>query len=306
MAQAKSSMGRSNVALSRVLLAWTGLALAAVSGGCQKSVLESKVRDQRQDTIPGVSETKVRISAIESNGRTKGAVAANAMYTQVLEAGSNTSISGSSAVFPPGSLAIDTEVSLSTTSAIGNTATLERLELGTEVARSGAAVEILSSTPTDAAAPFTLAIPLPDGSGLNLSQDQWSNLSIVYFVKKVSQGSVGFTGIIPRSMVDVSSGYAKFTTTFFGTFQAIITAKPIDKAVEKAIEPVTGPKPDPKVVLAPQGFYASGFMTTSFEPALSGQRQEGLQGMLTPLSPYWVGSSRRLSSTFLSYDLRSE
>jgi hypothetical protein len=279
---------------------------AGLLGACNKSALESNVRDQRRDTIPGVSDTKVRISAIESNGRTKGAVSANAMFTQVLEAGSNSSISGSSAAFPPGSLAIDTEVSLATSSTIGNTATLERLELGTEVARSGAAVEILSSTPTDAAAPFTLAIPLPDGSGLTLSADQWSNLSIIYYVKKVSQGSAGFTGIITRNMLDISSGYAKFTATFFGTYQAIITAKPIDKPVEKPVEPVTNPKPAPKVVSVSQGFYASGFMTTSFEPALSGQRQEGLQGMLTPLSPNWVGSNRRLSSTFLSFDLRSE
>lgn len=306
MTQAKLSTGRCKVNLRRLLSAFSGLVVAANLGGCEKSVLEPKVRDQRQDTIPGLSDTNVRISAIESNGRTKGAVAANAMYTQVLEAGSNTTISGSSAAFPPGSLAIDTEVSLATTAAIGNTDTLERLELGTEVARSGAAVEILSSTPTDAAAPFTLAIPLPDGSGLALSGDQWSNLSIVYFVKKFSQGSIGVTGIIPRSMVDVSSGYAKFKTTFFGTYQAIITSKPIDKPVEKAVEPVTTPKSPQKGVLVPQGLFAYGFMTTSFEPAFSGQRQEGLQGMLTPLSPYLVGSSRRLSSTFFSYDLRPE
>jgi len=282
------------------------LSLFLVLGACNKEALQSQVKDQRQDSIPGVGTTKVRVSIVGANGQTKGALVANAMYTQVLEAGSNTEISGTSVAFPPGSLAIDTEVSIATSSAIGNSDTLARLDLGTAVARSGAPVAIQSSTPTDAAVPFTLAIPLPDGSGLTLQGDPLSNLSIVYFVKKVGQGSASFTGIIPRSLIDVSSGYAKFATTYFGTFQAIITEKPIEKPIEKPVEPVIQTNPAPKPAVTSVGFFAAGFMTTSFEPALSGQRQEGLLGMMTPLSPFLVGSTRRLSTSYLSFDLLAE
>jgi hypothetical protein len=274
--------------------------------GCNKQAFESQVRDQRQDSIPGLGVSVVRVSASQSSTGTKGALVANAMYTQVIEAGGNTTISGTSIAFPPGSLAIDTEVSIAATTAIGNSDTLARLDLGTEVARAGAPVAIQSSTPADAVSPFTLAIPLPDGSGLTLTGDPLSNLSIIYFVKKVSQGSAGFTGVIPRSLIDVSSGYAKFSTTFFGTYQAIITTQPIEKPIEKPVEPVIDPKPVPKPVASSLGVFAAGFMTTSFEPALSGQRQEGLQGILTPYSPFMVGSTRRLTASYLSLDTISE
>jgi hypothetical protein len=109
----------------------------------------------------------------------------------------------------------------------------------------GSLSAILRKRPIDSLKSFTLEIPLPDTTGLMLSSDPLNNLSIIYFVKKASQGSASFSGIIPRSQIDTRNGNAKFSATFFGTYQAIITTAPIEKAIEKPIEPALTSKPAP-------------------------------------------------------------
>ncbi len=278
--------------------------MAQCLAGCSKLAAPQE-RDQRSTVIAGLGSARVSVSGLQQNGATKGVLSANSFYTQVLEAGSNSAISGSSVAFPPGSLAIDTEIALATTAAIGNNETLQQLELGTQVSASGAPVAIGASTPMDALVPFSLSLPLPDGSGLRLTGDPYANLSVIYFVKKVGEGSASYTGVIPRAQIDISSGYAKISTLFFGTYQTIITQAPIEKSIEKPIEPVIKPAPAPQPAPALVGYFASQFMTTTNEPDFSGQRREGLLGMFTPMSPFEVGASARLTSSFLTYEIKN-
>lgn len=274
---------------------------------CQQ-VAAPVARDQRTNLISGVGNTKVDVNVSVENGQTKGSFSANSFYTQVLEARSGSSISGSSISIPPGALAIDTQISLGDGAGIGNDSTLERLNLDTSVSAQGPAVAIESSVPMDTATPFTISLPIPNIAGLRLtSDDPYANLSVIYFVKKVSQGAASFTGVIPRSQIDLSDGYAKVTTSFFGTFQTIITKAPILKPIEKPIEPVTKPEP-PKPVPkeARLAYFVPGFLSTSFEPGRSGQRVEGLQGLFTGYSPAVIGSTAKLSTTLINFKFVEE
>ena len=97
--------------------------VAQCLAGCS-NLASPQNRDQRATVIAGLGSAKVSVSGLQQNGATKGLISANSFYTQVLEAGSNSAISGSSVAFPPGALAIDTEIAIATTDAIGNNETL--------------------------------------------------------------------------------------------------------------------------------------------------------------------------------------
>src|SRR5690606_19836060 len=100
------------------------------------------------------------------------AISANSGTTQVVAASQNSAISAAQVSFPAGALALNTTITIEEGASLASASFTA--ELGTsdvQVASAGTPVVVKSSVPMDATTPFTLAIPVSTGSGLNLTAD---------------------------------------------------------------------------------------------------------------------------------------
>ncbi len=228
----------------------------------------------------------VVLATTEQNGVVKASVQPSAELTQVMRASDQSAIVGSSVSFPPGSLAVATEVTLSVGENLASDAILKPLALGTEVASSGPSMEIRSSVEMDAAAPFVIALSLPpEAAGLKLT-DGLANLLVLYKVKIQATGEK-ITGLIPRSEIQIKDGFAIVSTRYFGSFQAILTKTLVAEAKQV---------PTPVVAaLAAHTYYARGVTTTTFGDG-GGQRSMGFQAWALPVAPSIVGDATTLQS----------
>jgi hypothetical protein len=207
--------------------------------------------------------------------------------TQVIQAAPDSAVAGSEALFPAGSIAIDTSVSIGPGSDFVTDGVVSDLELGTGVGSAASAVAVESSAPMDASSPFTIALPLPSGSSLTQT-DQFANLVVVYRIVKAGVGGE-FTGVMTRDMLKIDGSRVRFSTLHLGTYQAVITLQPVTQPIEK----VAPPK-----VLARKAYFRPGFVTTSFET--NEADQEGLRGFFHHVSRGRVGTAATISLDVLA------
>jgi hypothetical protein len=249
----------------------------------------------------GPSEASARVVQVvvkDQNGTTSAAISRSSTLTQELGASPNSAVAGSRIQFPPGSLAVDTEVTIQAGASLATAAVFSQLSVTTEVASSATAVTFASSVPTDAVVPFRVAIPLPDSSSLYLS-DPFANLIIVYSVSKASLGNGQFTGIIGRAAIDSSTGFARFAVNYFGTYQAVITktlVQPVEVAAAPSLKVKRVIKPG---VISDRFYYGRGPMPTSFgsdAPQSSGH----FKGWAHAFGPSKVGTTSTLSTGKIS------
>ncbi len=171
------------------------------------------------------------IESTENDGIVSGAFKAGSTATQTMLASGN--ISGSSVKFPPGSLAIDTEITLEEGASIAGGGAAAQLGLNGGMSAAGPSVVISSSVKTNANSAFTLQIPL-SGGRLAINNDP-SLLIVIYKIEDAKTGNF-FIGIIPNSDIRIVNGQLEFDTKYFGSFQAAYVEQKITKAIEVKTE----------------------------------------------------------------------
>jgi hypothetical protein len=200
-----------------------------------------------------------------------------------VKASDSGSIAGTTVAFPPGSLAVATDISISPGENLSSSAILSALALGTNVTASGAAVTIDSSVAMDTAQPFRVSLSLPDGASLT-DNDALANLIVLYKVKIAETGEL-VTGLIPRSDINTEGGRAEISTRHFGSFQAILTESLVAEAKEV-------PTPAPSAVA--RSYFIRGAMAATF--GADGQRTENFQGWALGMTPMKVGTTATLTT----------
>jgi len=167
------------------------------------------------------------------DGIVSGQYMADSSVTQTMSASGSSEISGSSISFPPGSLAIDTSVSLQTGTDVATGLASSTLGIGTAsgLTTASSAVSVQSSTPTDAIAPFTISLPLSATALYALTTDTYAKLVVFYHAQKVGENKK-FLGVITRDRISLDSGKAYVQTRWFGTYQAAVTSELITTAKE--------------------------------------------------------------------------
>ena len=269
------------------------LTLAALAFGCVRGPAFLK-----QSGAPEASIHRLQVATVDQNGVTSGVITGGSKSTQVIAASANSAVAGSNIEFPPGSLAISTEVTIQAGSSLATNSVFTQLNVTAEVATSAPAVTFKSSVATDAVVPFTVAIPLPDTSSLALA-DPFTNLIIIYHVTKASAGNADFTGIISRDGIDTATGFARFAVSYFGTYQAVVT-KTLVQAVEIAAAPkVKAKKVIPPGVITDRFYFSRGPMPASFGGD-SAQNSSHLKGWVHAFGPSKVGTQATLSTGKIS------
>jgi len=168
----------------------------------------------------------------DGSGIVTARLGANATETQLVTASADSNISDVVLAFPPGSLSINTNISLREAPTIGSELLLTQLGLSATptVTNSGAAVEITSSEPIDLAHPMILALPLPAGFGL--SEIDRSHLGVLYriSIQDTAEKKVGF---VPASELTIdATNKILYPSSYFGSFQVVVFDQVVPK-IEK-------------------------------------------------------------------------
>ncbi len=154
---------------------------------------------------------------------------------QLVQASGGSAISSSSVSFPPGALAIDTEVSVEEGESIVGGGLADELGLETDnfISTAGAAVIVNSSTPIDAAVPFTVSVAL--GEGLGLVELDRARVFIAFRVFVAAENRYVVGAIPPSELTFLPDGNVSFAIQFFGVYQPALS----DRALEKRIVATT-------------------------------------------------------------------
>lgn len=210
--------------------------LAAAIGGCFNAPGVAGKKSHATLEHTSGAERHVVVETTQNGASATGAVQPSATATQVVKASANSAIAGTTVAFPPGTLAVATEITIAPGEIFEAQAVLAQLDQpDNAVTSAGQPVSITSSTLMDATQPFTLAISLPPEEGAALI-DRFATLAILYHVKRAADG-VEVTGLMPRDLIDVTSGYAAFSTRYFGTYQAVLLKTAVVVAKEVAAPP---------------------------------------------------------------------
>jgi len=193
----------------------------------------------------------------------------------VIEASPNSSLAGSRVEFPPGVLAIDTEVSVQPGSQVATAQTIQSLAVDTQVLSKATPIAITSTVAIDTESPFSVSLPLPSTASLldpqtaegrlflgEGSQSSPLDRLVVFFNVQIANENRSVQGIIPRSDIEIVNGYATILTKHFGTFQTAILSKKIETLVQAPANPLPIP-PDNAIAEtpAPRRYYIKGART---------------------------------------------
>jgi hypothetical protein len=256
---------------------------------------------------------KVVVETREESGAATGLVAPSPDVTQVVQASANSAISGVAVEFPPGAVAIATEITVAPGENIASNEVVTQLQIANEVTAAATPVAVTSSVPMDTAVAFTIALPIPDDGGMALA-DPLSKLVVLYRI--VTADGKDLTGVITRGKIDIKDGYARISTRFFGTYQAIITKELVVEAKELPSEQVITeqapePTPEPEQVEpseepkpSKRRYYVRGAAGSSFETGMP--RSGSFQAWVHGLSPARVGHRTRLSTGYATKNVSGD
>lgn len=243
------------------------------------------------------------VSTIIEGSKSKGTVNASSQNAQVVQASSNSKIAGAQVEFPPGSIAIDTEITIQPGLQVATEQTLQSLSIDSQVASRASPMVVTSSVAIDTESPFSVTLPLPN-SGLTLTKDfpqfgladPMSNLVIFYNVQIAAENRF-ISGVIPRRDIEVINGYARIFTRHFGTFQSAIMTKPIDAPVQVAAASIPPPQTpistDP--AFTPRRYYVNGPASSSAGKATA------FRNWIPTVTPMMVGTTTTLTVGVRSY-----
>ncbi len=291
------------------------IAVALASFSCLKgpSFMQTQAESSKNtrspaDTIVDSVKTSATINRVIvpvtlEGSKSKGKVEANNPNVQVIQASENSKIAGSQIEFPPGSLAIDTEISVQPGQQIATDQSLQSLAIDSQVASKSTPMVVTSSVALDTSSPFSVTMPLPNtGSSLvgEFPQfglaDPLSNLVIFYNVHIAAENR-NVAGIIPRRDIEIVNGYARIFTRHFGTFQTAILTKPVEAPVQIAAAPLP-PPPNPMTNdngIASRRYYVKGPATTS------GGQSSMIRTWVPSVTPMIVGTTSTLTVGISSY-----
>ena len=169
----------------------------------------------------------------DEDGIISGAFKSSSSVTQVLNGSGD--LDGASVSFPPGSLAIDTSISIQAGSSMASSLTSSELGISSVSLSSSSNTMVLSSSVgTDAASAMALALPL-SSAGLSLTEDTLAKLVVIYKINRVADGKL-YLGVIPRSELTVNNNKVTFPAKNFGAFQLVTASSLIEASKEVAVE----------------------------------------------------------------------
>ena len=200
---------------------------------CQKQFVKERTTDNRAATLAAAlgagKSQNVTYTIDQATGRITATLSASALVTQEISA-SGAGLSGISVSFPPGSLAISTDINVQEAVTIATPNTAAALGITGTITGVGASVAIQPSVIADPVNAFTVALQIPSASSLRLAGNS-ANLVAIYKVNVYAKNKI-LDGVIPLSALTVEGDKVKFSSRYFGAFQLAYTDTLVTTATE--------------------------------------------------------------------------
>lgn len=220
----------------RKLILWTSIWGAS---GLVTACFQTPFSTDVTVSVAGDGAASVITTTVQA-GRAVGTFDPTASFAQQLSA-TEGAISGASAIFPPGALAIPIEIAIESGESLVQGSALVDLgiSLSNAVESSGAAVIIRPAENVKLLQPMAVTLPLPEGFGLVqmlLTDDD----RLAILAKVFGEDGALKSQLIPRKSFTVTGGKAVVETIVFGAFQTIVLDEPVTEAKEApTTEPIT-------------------------------------------------------------------
>jgi len=233
-------------AFPRFILVYT-----LVLSGCWDGA--SFLKQQGQESSADQQQIAASVTS-DQDGVLTAALSADAKTTQIVKASASSAIASTVVSFPPGSVAIATNVTIQEGASLATslTATDTGLDSATHVDAASAAIVVAATAGVDAAKPFTIALSL-SGASLTESIPDGKYLAVLFKVQRFDAGGQYFSGVLAPSDYQIVGNQVIITTKYFGVYQVVYLDKPVVNATAvvssvqaittKAQEDTTAPPP---------------------------------------------------------------
>ncbi len=180
--------------------------------------------------------SKLSVATTDSNGVTVATISSKSTMTQEVKAGEKSSASGTIVSFPPGSLAIDTEIKIDESVVLTSAAFSAQLGIDGTVTAAGKPVTVQSLSDAQVLQPFTISIAVSNGGTQLADSNFLSRLIVLYKGRDITTNAV-VAGAVPPSELTLSNGTVTFSTHVFGAFQPVLTVQPMVSAPKQITLP---------------------------------------------------------------------
>jgi hypothetical protein len=159
----------------------------------------------------------------------RASVSASASGTQVINADKNSNLAGGSASFPAGSLAFDTNVSMTSGANIATNDIANSLGVANGFSNIGISAAITAENMDALTNPYALSLPVPAAAGLAI--DPRDRIAILSRYQKSKNGEI-FLAIHKRDSLKIVDDNVEFYAEYFGTYQVVMTGSPVVQSSE--------------------------------------------------------------------------
>lgn len=202
--------------IARIVLPvlFTGVSTACLDG---PAFMKQKGAANLSHTL---AERQLVVVEKQADGSFAAVIDPTSKIAQTIEAGEGSAIEGTSVTFPPGALAIATQVTLREGAPIADRL---RTELGlaeSQIVGDKTPVEMESSTPVNGVKAFEIAIKIPDSFGLTQSADK--GLALFYSLNDADAGTkIEGVFLEATGSLRVENGKVYFQVPNFGNYHLV-------------------------------------------------------------------------------------
>lgn len=207
--------------------------VAAFSLGCSGTKRSQRTGVPRAALI--FPQGKPATTKADQNGVLVASLDPNSTETQVVSASASSNIAGVSVAFPPGSLAVATDIVLQEGQKIENETLLADAGVanGAQVTAASAPVMITATQPIDLTVPMIISLALPQGAALLEDPTLIDRLAVVYRVAVQATGQ-SLAGVAPAKDLTLTGDKLLYGTLYFGWFQVTVFDRPVEKSEKEA------------------------------------------------------------------------
>lgn len=204
-------------------------ALALALAGCLNGPGFFKQNDATKTNAIALQNAGSTPAVVETADTVVATLSSSSTEAQLVAAPSASAISASRVSFPPGTLAVDTEITIEEGAPLVSSVLADELGLGesNSISSAGSPVVISSSVVLDAQRPFVVSLGF-DSASLNLVGVDLDRLIIAFKVFVAAENKT-VVGVIPHSEITIENGIASFEIKYFGVYQPAFAEKPIEK-----------------------------------------------------------------------------
>lgn len=189
--------------------------------------------DQPRDA--GEDKKTVKTETSSGGDKTVATVGPEAKEAQVVSVPGG-SLKGARLEFPPGSIAIETDLAIEEGAQVADSAATSEMGLDASVMSSSPALIVMPTVASDPATPFRVSLSIPPRAAL--AGDDMATLVVIFRVRSYADSS-NLLGLIPMSELSITEdGMVSFSSRYFGSFQAAFLSKVVH---EKKIMPTATP-----------------------------------------------------------------